>query len=203
MPSYDWRRLGWDLRYRRGAWIASEMRRLMILATHRHCHVEFQGPVYLGPGFSLFIPDNGTLIVGAGCQFRRGFYCEISGDGRVEIGAGSVFTYGSIIQCSTVIKIGERCSFGQSILVDGNHRFRDTTRPMLEQGFDFTPVHFGDDVTITSNCTVMADIGDHSFVAANSVVSRPIPAYCLAAGAPARVIDYYGPPERRPPDLGA
>lgn len=47
----------------------------------------------------------------------------------------------------------------------------------------------------------MADIGDHAFTAVNSVVTRPIPAYCLAAGAPAKVVEYYGPPDKRPPDL--
>jgi len=48
---------------------------------------------------------------------------------------------------------------------------------------------------------VFADIGRHAVIGANSVVSRPIPAYCLAMGAPAKVVEYFGPPEERPPDL--
>jgi hypothetical protein len=43
------RKLPWALRYRIGARIASTVRRWLVLATHRHCRVEFQGPVFLGP----------------------------------------------------------------------------------------------------------------------------------------------------------
>jgi acetyltransferase-like isoleucine patch superfamily enzyme len=34
-------------------------------------------------------------------------------------------------------------------------------------------------------------------------VSRPIPPYCLAAGVPARVLDYYGPPGQEPEEYKA
>jgi serine acetyltransferase len=36
-------------------------------------------------------------------------------------------------------------------------------------------------------------------VGANSVVTRPVPPYCLVAGVPARVIEYYGPEGSAPP----
>ena len=52
-------------------------------------------------------------------------------------------------------------------------------------------------------CTILADIGERALVAANSVVTRPVPAYCLAAGAPARTVEYFGPPELRPPGVDA
>jgi acetyltransferase-like isoleucine patch superfamily enzyme len=45
----------------------------------------------------------------------------------------------------------------------------------------------------------MADIGERSFVGANSVVSKPIPAYTLAVGIPARPIEYFGPAGQEPP----
>lgn len=198
----DWRRVPWELRYRRGGRMASELRRLAVAATHRHCTVSFAGPVRLGPGFALDIPDAGTLLVGAGVDFRRGFVCEISGSGRVSIGDGCVFTRDALIQCSTSIDIGDRCVFGQStLIVDGNHRFRDLARPMIEQGYDYRPVAIGDDVFVTTKCTIFADVGERAVIGANSVVSRPIPAFCLAVGAPARVVEYFGPPERRPADL--
>ena len=34
-------------------------------------------------------------------------------------------------------------------------------------------------------------------VASGSVVNRAVPPYCLAVGSPARVVRYFGPPERR------
>jgi acetyltransferase-like isoleucine patch superfamily enzyme len=100
-----------------------------------------------------------------------------------------------LLLCTTSIDVGRRCMFGQStIVVDGQHRFRDLEKPMLEQGYDFTPLTIGDDVTVTTKCTIMADLGTRAFVGANSVVTRPVDPYTVAVGAPARAIEYYGPP---------
>ena len=198
----NWRKLPWHLRYRTAAKLASELRRVLILITHRHCHVEFQGPVRLGPGFTLDIPDRGSFIVGPGVEFRRNFRCEISGSGRVEIGGGTAFTADTLIQCTTSITIGKRCGFGQAtFIVDGNHRFRDYTRHWLEQGDNFRAIVIGDGVAVNTKSTVINDIGERAVIGANSVVARPIPPYCLAVGAPARVVEYFGPPELRPEDL--
>lgn len=182
--------------------LASHVRRLSILATHRHCRVEFQGSAYLGRGFHLNIPDAGEFIVGEGVDFRRGFVCEISGNGRVTIGAGSVFTSHALIQCSTSIDIGRRAVFGQTLqIADGSHRFRDWTMHLLDQGYNFNPLTIGDNAIVHATCTIVADIGEGAIIGANSLVNKPVPAYCLAGGVPARVIEYFGPPDRRPPDL--
>ena len=188
------RRIPWRLRYELGGHIASELRRLTILATHRHCRIEFRGPVRLGPGFTLNIPDAGTFIVGRGVDFRRGFVCEISSGGRVTIGDGSYFTSDILIQCTTTIDIGARCGFGQAVLlVDGTHRFRDPTKHLLDQGYDFHPIVIGDGANIMAKCTVFASVGQSTVVGANSVVSRPLPAYCLALGSPARPVESFAP----------
>src|SRR5204863_5258142 len=101
----DWRKLPWYARYELGEHVISRLRQVSVQATHLHCTVEFQGPVHIGPGFHLDIPDAGTLIVGRGVDFRRGFVCQIAGNGRVVIGAGSIFTSNAMIQCSTSIEI--------------------------------------------------------------------------------------------------
>jgi acetyltransferase-like isoleucine patch superfamily enzyme len=184
--------------YYQGPRLMSWLRKRWVLLRHPHADIRFGGGVYLGPGFSLHIPRSGTFVAGPGVEFRRGFRAELEG-GRIEIGAGSVFTYYVLMQCTTSIEVGERCMFGQStIVVDGNHRFRDLERPMLEQGYDFTPVRIGDDATITTKCTIMADVGERAFIGANSVVSRPIPPFSVAVGAPAKPIEYFGPPDREP-----
>jgi acetyltransferase-like isoleucine patch superfamily enzyme len=192
------------MRYRAGTRSASALRRLLIEATHHHCRVEFQGPVYLGPGFSLNIPDKGSLIVGPGVDFRRGFVCEISGGGQVAIGAGSIFTSHALIQCSTSIEIGRRCAFGQDLMMaDGNHRFRDWTKHLLDQGYEYRPLTIGDGAIVMSKCTVLADVGASAVVGANSVVARPVPPFSLAGGVPARVIEHFGPSAPSPAELDA
>lgn len=194
------RRIG----YVHGPRLMSRLRKWWVLARHRHATVRFVEPVYLGPGFSLHIPGDGTFVAGPACEFRRNFRAEISDGGRIEIGAGTVFTYDVVVQCSTRIAIGERCVFAQAtLLVDGSHRFRDLARPLLAQGYDYRPITIGDDAMVSSKCTVIADLGERCFVAANAVVTRPVPPFSVAAGVPARVIDYFGPPEGAPEPLGA
>ncbi len=186
------RKLPWAARYRAGAGLASSLRRLSVTATHRHCRVEFQGPVRVGPGLRLWIPDHGTLVVGPGVDLRRDFHCEISGYGRVTIGAGTIFAGRTVIQCTTSIDIGPGCVFADGVLlVDGKHRYGDPGRPMLEQGYDYRPLTIGAGASVMTMSTVFADVGEGAFVGAHSVVSRPVPPHCLAVGAPARAVEYF------------
>jgi acetyltransferase-like isoleucine patch superfamily enzyme len=179
--------LAWRLQYRWGPERMSDLRRLVVTRTHRHATVQFRGPARLGPGFTLDLPGTGSFVVGAGVDFRRGFVCEISGDGRVEIGDGSIFTRDALVQCSTSIVIGRRCVFGQSVqLADGNHRYTDPDRHLLDQGYDFRPLVVGDGAVVMSKCTVLASLGERSIVAAHSVVTRPVAPFTLVGGTPAR-----------------
>jgi acetyltransferase-like isoleucine patch superfamily enzyme len=178
----------------------SALRKRWVLLRHPHAEIHFGKYVYLGPGFSLHMPFGGTFIADDGVEFRRGFRAEVGPEGRVVIGPGSVFTYYVLVQCATTIEIGARCMFGQStIVIDGNHRFRDLTKPMLSQGYDYQRIRIADDATVTTKCTIINDVGERAFIGANSVVTRPIPAFSLAVGSPARVIEYFGPPS---PDSG-
>ena len=195
------------LGYEKGPRLMSELRKRWVLLRHPNADIRFEGPVYLGPGFSLHIPDGGSFIVGPGVEFRRNFRAEVSGNGRIVIGGGSYLTYGVLLACSTSIEIGERCGIGfNSSVYDGNHRYRDLSIPFLQQGYEFRTVRIEDDAQIHSLCTVVNDIGHRAVIGANSVVTKPVPAYTLAAGTPARVIDYFGPegsePEGFKPDPG-
>ena len=182
----------------------SELRKVKVRLLHPNATIRFGPGTYLGPGFSLEIPHSGTFITGERVEFRRNFRAEVSGQGRITIGSDSVCTYDVLMQCTTTMDIGERCTFGQStIVVDGQHRFRDITKPMLQQGYDFEPRRIADDVMATTKNTIMADIGERAVIAANAVVTRPVPAFTIVGGVPARVLDYFGPPGGEPAELTA
>jgi abequosyltransferase len=191
--------LPFNLAYGRGRILMSELRKARVRLLHPGATIEFGPGTYLGPGFGLEIPHSGTFITGERVEFRRGFHAEISGEGRISIGSGTICTYNVLMQCTTSIEIGERCMFGQStIVVDGQHRFRDITKPMLAQGYDFEPITIGDDAVITSKCSIMTSVGKRAWIAANAVLTRPAPPYCVMGGVPARVLDYFGPPGGEP-----
>ena len=197
------RRLPISIGYFRGPLLMSRLRKWWVRFRNPTATIVFGEHTYLGPGFSLHAPFGGTFITGERVEFRRNFRAELGGPkSRISIGAGSVCTYDVVMQCGTTIEIGERCMFGQATLVvDGNHRFRDLDRPMLEQGYDYRTIRVEDDATITTKCTVVAPVGTRAFIGANTVVTRPIPPYTVAVGVPAKVIDYFGPPGSEPAEL--
>ena len=192
------------LGYGHGPRLASALRKRWAQLRNPNARLQFGPGVYAGPGFSIHAPAGGAFTVGPGVEFRRNFRLELgTPDARVSVGAGCYFTYDVIIACSTSIDIGERVGLGQcTFVVDGSHKFRDLTKPFAEQGYDYRRLRIEDDAQVHSKVTIVESIGERAVIGANAVVSRPIPAFTVAAGVPARVLDYFGPPELAPAGWG-
>ena len=184
-----------------GPWLMSWLRKRWAIFRNPRGHIEFRGVVYVGPRFSLHMPQGGTFIVGHGVEFRRGFRAELGPEARIEIGDLCTFTHDVIISCDTSVTIEERSILGQgAYVVDGNHKFRDPERHFLDQGYVYRPIRIGPEAIVHSKCTIVNDIGERAIIGANSLIAKPIPAWCVAGGVPARVLDYYGPAGAEPPE---
>lgn len=189
------------LTYFWGPQLASNVRKRWVILKNPHAEIHFGPYCRLEPGFSLHMPDGGRFVAGTAVHFRHGFRAEIANGGSITIGDLCVFSYYSLIQCSTKVEIGDRAMFGQSaMVVDGNHKFKDISKPLVAQGFEFRPIKIAADVTTLTKVTIINDIATKSVVGANSVVTKPVPPYCVVAGVPARIVDYFGPPELEPPE---
>lgn len=181
------------LAYERAPFLSGWRKRLVLLR-HRHASVIFEGPVRIGPGFSLHMPGSGELRIGADVEFRRDCRIEMEHNSRVVIGARTRFTYGILIQCQKEVTIGSGCLFANGAsVVDSKHPFRERDRPLTDQFLEVKELHIGDDVWVASKATIAADVGDHAVVAAHAVVTQPVPAWTLVGGLPARQIEYFGP----------
>ena len=99
------------------------------------------------------------------------------------------------ITCSNKIHIGNRLLTGKWVTItDNSHGTTDLgslqldpiKRPIYSKG----PVMIGDNVWIGDKATILpgVTIGDGAVIAANSVVTKDVPAYCVAAGNPAQII---------------
>lgn len=194
--------LPFRLGYIWGPSVMSRLRRRWVYLRHPHANLKIDPTCYLGPGFSLHITGPATFEAGPYCQFRRNFRAELEGRAHIRFGEKCIATYDVLMQCSTSIQIGDRVMLGQNtFMADGNHNFRDITKPMLAQGYEYRPLRLEDDSVVTSKCTILADLGERAYVGANAVVTKPIPAYCVAVGSPAKPVDYFGPPGLEPPEL--
>lgn len=189
-----WARLKVRLIFTWGPMLASSLRKRWAIFKNPHATVRFGAHVYVGPGFSLHAPFGGTFEAGDGCEFRRGFRCELGGpETVVSLGRQCVLTYDVLFQISTQLRIGDRVMFGQNGAVfDGSHNFKDPSKPMLDQGYTFRPITIGNDVTTLTKVTIVADLGERAVVAANSMVNKDVAPFTIVGGVPAKVIGDYG-----------
>jgi acetyltransferase-like isoleucine patch superfamily enzyme len=111
---------------------------------------------------------------------------------RVRIGGGSFLNIGVMVAAVELVEIGEHCMFANGCFIsDGSHRFDDPEVPVPWQGFDSKgPTRIGANCWLGANVVVTSgvEIGERCVIGANSVVTQSIPAFSIAAGAPARVL---------------
>lgn len=117
---------------------------------------------------------------------------------------------------SPVVSIGDRCLIGRGsgivghfsitigndvwtghhvYITDQNHGYTDINVPISQQSQPERAVSIGDGSWIGYGSVVLpgVTIGRHVVVGANSVVTTNLPDYCVAVGAPARVIKKLDP----------
>src|ERR671917_620324 len=91
-----------------------------------------------------------------------------------------------------LVEIGAHCMFANGCFItDGNHRFDDPDRPVPWQGFTTKgPTRIGANVWCGANVVITSGVtvGDRCVIGANSVVTRDLPPFSIAAGAPATVL---------------
>lgn len=136
--------------------------------------------------------QQGRLELGEGVLFEPGVWITAPADARVRIGEGTFLNRGVMVAAHELVEIGAHCMLANGCFVsDANHRFDDPEKPITWQGFESKgPTRIGDNcwlgigVVVTSGVT----IGERSVIGANSVVTRDIEPYSIAAGSPAKVL---------------
>ncbi|MFM8775638.1 MAG: DapH/DapD/GlmU-related protein [Actinomycetota bacterium] len=131
---------------------------------------------------------------------------------HVALSAGMI--EGQVCLTDPVVKIGDRCLIGRGsgivgpysleigddvwtghhvYITDQSHGYEDVTRPISAQSQPERAVKIGDGSWLGHGVVVLpgAIIGKNVAVGANSVVTGELPDYCVAVGAPARVIRRY------------
>jgi acetyltransferase-like isoleucine patch superfamily enzyme len=134
----------------------------------------------------------GRLEVGEHVLLEPGVWLTAPGSARIRIGSGTFLNLGVMVAADELVEIGDHCMLANGCFItDASHRFDDPARPVPWQGFTSKgPTRLGDNVwcgahvVITSGVTV----GERAVIGANSVVTSDIPAFSVAAGAPARVL---------------
>lgn len=151
-------------------------------------NVRITAPKYVMVGCSCNIGE-GAVLAPLGKYKGKVYPSRIKIGDRVHIGAFSR------IAAMQEVVIGDDALISAFVhITDHSHEYRNVDLPVSGQGvYSKGSVHIGQGAWLAFGCQILSGVtvGEHSVVAANAVVTKDIPPYCVAAGNPAKVISRY------------
>jgi len=136
---------------------------------------------------TLWMGEN-TQLISKGFTMYEGAAVVVLEGGKLVLGKHSYMNE-SLIQCANSITIGDDCAIAGDVLI------QDTDfHPILDEKGNEKPVSkpiiIGNKVWICANAIILkgVTIGDGAIVAAGAVVTKDVPARCVVAGNPAKVV---------------
>ena len=135
---------------------------------------------------------SGTANIKLGQRCRLGMDVELRTieTGRIQIGEDTRLNRGCTLTSYAQIGIGDFTIIGEFVSIrDANHGLA-RGEPMRYQPHTFEEIHIGRDVWIGRGSCILpgVTIGEGAVIGANSVVTKDVPDFGIAAGVPARVI---------------
>jgi len=112
----------------------------------------------------------------------------------LQIKDGTTLGHFNHIYATNSIIIDENVLTADRVYISDNlHDYSDINMPIIQQQVIHKgDVHIGSGSWIGENvCIIGANIGKNCVIGANSVVTKDIPDYCVAVGAPAKIIKRY------------
>lgn len=125
------------------------------------------------------------VLLGERVRLHRGVAFMLDAPGaRVEIGPRTYLNRRTEVMCRERVTIGADCAISWDVSIT------DTDYHSIDGQPDTAAVTIGDHVWVGARATVLkgVEIGAGAVVAAGSVVVSDVPAGCLVAGVPARVV---------------
>lgn len=117
---------------------------------------------------------------------------SISPNGRIRIGSNCILSPGAQIYAKLQVVIEDDVMVsGYAFVADSTHGYTAGDTPYSKQGWtDPLPITIKKGAWIGQNSIIMpgCNIGESAIVGANSVVTRQVPANCIVAGSPAKII---------------
>jgi acetyltransferase-like isoleucine patch superfamily enzyme len=138
-----------------------------------------------------FLRHPERIHLGANTIVKEGArLCPTNPSAEIAIGDWTTIGYHTHLFAASGIVIGDNCLIAPfCYLVDSNHGIARGTL-IREQPMPTAPITIGSDVWLGAYAVVLpgVEIADGAVVAAGAVVTKAVPAGCIVAGNPARVV---------------
>lgn len=124
---------------------------------------------YLHPNSMLITGPDGHIELGGACSVNP--FCVLYGHGGLVI--------------ADYVRIA-----AHTVIIPANHIFDDPDVPITRQGLSKQGISIGRDVWVGTGVRVLdgVAIGDGCVIGAGSVVTKSLPDFAVAVGAPARIV---------------
>lgn len=140
-------------------------------------------------GEGTVMTNASNVSIGKNCLIQDRVYLRAGMTGSIRIGDAAALNSFVQMYGHGGIDIGADTQVGpNSVITTTGHDYLSTD--LLQ---NFAGIKIGKRVWIGANCTILpgVTIGDQAVIGAGAVVSRDIPARCVALGVPARVARYF------------
>jgi lipopolysaccharide O-acetyltransferase len=158
----------------------------------------------LGPNTVIELParlsGEHRIEIGAGVFVGAGSWLRAAPGAGValRIGDGTSIAGQCVLSSESSMVIGQRVLMARNVYIaDHGHAFDDPRSAVLDQGVTgIAPVEVGDGAWLGQNVVICPGvrIGRGAVVGANAVVRDDVPDHTVAVGAPARVVRSFGHP---------
>lgn len=157
-----------------------------------------------GKRFILIAPiwiTSKYLVVGDNVVIRNGAriegvdsYAGMSYNPIISIGNEVKIQQNLHLTCAEAIEIGDDTAIAANVsITDIDHNYTDIAIAPERQSLNVLKVTISKNCKIYNNAVILPGtiMGQHCIVGANSVVKGTFPAFCVIAGAPAKIIKRY------------
>ncbi len=164
--------------------------RFALLKLRFRGRLQTDGVCFVCPHVKLEIGPRATLHIGRWAWIGHGTKIRVH-EGEVSIGAKTVIGQECTISAFQHVSIGRECIVADRVmLIDFDHGVTEVDRPIRLQGIYKRDVRVSHNVWIGYGACILrgVSVGENGVIGTSCVVTKPIPANAVVAGAPARVI---------------
>ena len=175
------------------SFIVIRNKRRVVIQLDKNAQMDIRGRLDLGERqmkrsrqqTRILIERDARITVNDRFAVYEGSYIRVIHGGHLILNSGFI-NENVQITCGGTIEIGPGCVIGRDVVIrsfDG-HSIRQYGYQISE------PIKIGEHVWIGQGATVLkgVTIGDGAIIAANATVTRDVPAHCIVAGCPAKVV---------------